>query len=85
MRDKRMLVAEKHHAVCDCDDVVVKRAGIDGRRVLLREQRAARIEAMPPGNGLRRFSRLPRRIALHRRRGRVQSHTSIDEEPDPGP
>jgi hypothetical protein len=69
--DEGALVTEQHVLVSDGDDVVVKRAGVDGGGILLDEDGSRRVEAVQARNRLRRLARLSGGEAGGRASGRV--------------
>ena len=71
-------------AIADGDHVVVEHAGVDRVRILLREERARRVEAMAARDCGGRLARLPRRPFPRRGRARVVRGASEDEELDAG-
>ena len=60
--DPRALVAEKNVAMADGDHIVVKDAGVDHFRALLRKHRMRSVEAMAARDRLACLERLPRRV-----------------------
>src|SRR4029450_4188550 len=60
----RLLVTQKRRAVADGDHVVVEDAGVDRIGILLRENRARRVETVATRDGGGSLPRLPRREFL---------------------
>ena len=77
------LVAEQHVAMAHGDHIVVEDAGVDGERILLREDDALGREAVTARDGGRGFARLPRR-ETRRHRSRTVAVTAVDEKLDAG-
>lgn len=62
--NKRLLVAEQHLLIAHRDDVIMKNAFIDHRRILPGENHLSGIDLIEASDGTAGLQRLPRRVAL---------------------